>query len=170
MKKRKLIIFAIAIVVILAIFVIYTQLRDDYSNVTVTTNEIMDNIFQNLKEDNFSQNTELDDSGISETYGIDISKIDNYIIKVPIMNIRADEIAIIKIKEIKDLSYIVNKLKERANVVQNTFNKYLQDQYNLAVDHIIVIKGKYILFSISEDNEQIENIFNSYFVVKTEKQ
>lgn len=165
MKKTVLILSIAVILLISIILVIKIQFKDEYPQVTIASNEIMSNISQSLKGE-FSQTIEIDDTSLNEMYGIDSSKLDNYIIKVPIMNIRADEIAIIKVKEIKDVNYIVNKFKERASIVQNTFNKYLEDQYELAVNNIIVVKGKYVLFSISEKNEQIENIFNSYFASK----
>lgn len=167
MKKKVLIISIVVILIIFAILIVSIQFKDDFSHVTVAPNDIMNNISESLKGE-FSQTIELDNESLNEMYSIDSSKLDSYIIKVPIMNIRADEIAIVKVKEKKDVSYIVNKIKERANVVKNTFNKYLEDQYELAENNIIITKGKYILFSISENNEQIEEIFNSYFITKSE--
>lgn len=162
--KRKIMILIIIVVLLSVLTVVATTLlKEDYSFVNVQTSEIMNNISTTL-ENEFLHMIELDDFAVNSTYGIDTEILENYIIKVPIMNIRADEIAIVKVKDIKDVDNIVKKFNERVTTVQKTFENYLDEQYDLAKNPLVINKGKYILMSISEKNEIIENIFNSYFV------
>lgn len=162
--KRKIMILIIIVVLLSVLTVVATTLlKEDYSFVNAQTSEIMNNISTTL-ENEFLHMIELDDFAVNSTYGIDTEILENYIIKVPIMNIRADEIAIVKVKDIKDVDNIVKKFNERVTTVQKTFENYLDEQYDLAKNPLVINKGKYILMSISEKNEIIENIFNSYFV------
>jgi len=162
--KKKIVILVTIVVLSILILLAMTFLKDDYSFVNVQTSEIMNNITTTLEKD-FPPMLELDDLAVIETYGIDVEILENYIIKIPIMNIRADEIAIVKVKDIKNIGNILKKFNERVVTVQKTFENYLDDQYSLAINPLVVTKGKYVLMSISEKNEIIENIFDSYFVL-----
>lgn len=162
--KKKIVILVTIVVLSILILLAMTFLKDDYSFVNVQTSEIMNNITTTLEKD-FPPMLELDDLAVIETYGIDVEILENYIIKIPIMNIRADEIAIVKVKDIKNIGHILKKFNERVVTVQKTFENYLDDQYSLAINPLVVTKGKYVLMSISEKNEIIENIFDSYFAL-----
>jgi len=163
--KKKILIITIVILVILVIVAIVLNVysKDDYSNVNINTTDIMNNISTTLGSDMPSM-MQLDEEQVMDEYDLDIIKLENYIIKIPVMNIRADEIAIIKVKDINDIEYTKNKLKDRLINIENIFKNYLQDQYDLAKNPLIISRGKYILMSISERNDEIESIFKSYFV------
>jgi len=162
--KNKLLIIIIAILIIITIVAVVftTYFKDDYSNVNLNTSDIMNDISVNLGSD-MPPMMLLEDEQLKDTYDIDVSKLDSYVIKIPIMNIRADEIAIIKVKNIKDIEYVKNKLKVRLGNIENTFERYLQDQYELAKNPLIITRGKYILMSISDKNDDIESTFTNYF-------
>jgi len=163
--KNKILIITIIILVLLSITAIVVIIfsRDDYTNVNVDTADIMNNISVSLGSD-IPPMMQLDEQQVIDEYNIDVLKLESYIIKIPMMNIRADEIAIIKVKDSNDIQYIKDKLKERLIKIENIFEKYLPDQYELAKIPLIISKGKYILMSISEKNDEIENIFKSYFI------
>jgi len=165
MKKRIIIITAILIILIIAILVFITYFKNDYSGVNVDTKDIMNKISVSLGSD-IPPMMLLDEQQVIDTYDIDISKVENYVINIPIMNIRADEIAIIKVKNINDVEYIKNKLNDRLLTIQSTFERYLQDQFELSKAPLIIVRGKYILMSISENNDKIETAFESYFIKK----
>lgn len=160
-KKAWIIIVIILIILVLSAFLLYN--RDNYTNVTVKTVDIMNNISESLDDEMYPM-VELDEQGVKDKYDIDIERLDDYIIKIPIMNIRTDEIAIVKVKNIRDVEYVKNKFRERVKMVQGTFEDYLQDQYELAKNPLIISKGRYVLMSISERNDDIETIFKSYFI------
>lgn len=161
--KKKIILIVITALLIVVLLCAQMLLKEDYSNVNVEISEIMNTISQTLNKA-FPTMIELDDSNLNSTYGIEPETLEEYIIKVPIINIRADEIAIVKVKDIKYVKDIENKFRERANTIQHTFEDYLDEQYVLTKNPLIISKGKYVLMSVSEKNEIIEEIFNSYFV------
>lgn len=160
--NKKTIFAIIVILVILVISIIILYFKEDYSNVNVKTVDIMSNISENL-DDDMPPMLELDEQGLKDTYNIDIEKVEDYIVEIPIMNVRANEIAIIKVNNRRDVQYIKNKFNERVEVIKSGFDGYLQDQLELAINPLIISKGKYVLMSISERNDDIEKIFNSYF-------
>lgn len=169
MKNKGLIITIVVLVImVISAICITVFFNDDYSDVNVNVIDIMNDISSNL-ESELSPMTDLDDSNVSENYNFDLSKVEAYAIKIPLMNIRADEIAIIKVNNKRDIEYIKNILMQRLKTIENTFDEYLQDQYELAKNPLIIIKGRYILMAVSDKNEDIENIFNSYFKSEIKK-
>ncbi|MDF2866191.1 MAG: hypothetical protein K0R72_1009 [Clostridia bacterium] len=162
MKNKRLVI-VIIILVILVISSIIIFFREDYSKVNVKTIDIMDNICETLDED-IPNMIDLTEEELKNNYNIDVDKIEEYVVKMPIMNVRANEIAIIKVKNIRDIGYIKDKVNDRIKNIQDSFDGYLQDQLVIAKSPLIIVKGRYVLMSISESNDTIESIFNSYFI------
>ncbi|MDD2376078.1 MAG: DUF4358 domain-containing protein [Clostridia bacterium] len=163
MKKNILIITILLLIIIIIVFVVFiTYFKDDYSNVNLNSSDIMNDISLNLGND-MTPMILLEEQQVKDTYDIDVLKLESYVIKIPIMNIRADEIAIIKVKNIRDIEYVKSKLKFRLRNIENTFERYLQDQFELVKNSLIISRGKYILMSISDRNDDIENTFRSYF-------
>ena len=161
-KKFLTITIAILIILIVSALLFVTYFKDDYPNVTLSASDMMNDISKSLGN-NIPPMMLLDEQQVKDTYDIDVLKLENYVIKVPMMNIRADEIAIIKVKNMKDVEYVKNKLKIRLENIQNTFKGYLQDQYELAKNPLIISRGKYILMSVSDKNDDIETVFKGYF-------
>ncbi|MEG1705788.1 MAG: DUF4358 domain-containing protein [Clostridia bacterium] len=170
MKKNQIIIMVSLIVIIailvVAAFVIMPKLKkDDYSKITVTSKEMMDKIVTNLGEQ-MPKMMDVTKEDFTTIYGINLDKLDNYSAQMPMMNIRVNEVVIVKVKDIKDVEEVKSKLKTRSEAVAKTFETYLADQYEIAKAPIITSKGKYVLMTISEKKDDIEKIFNSYFEKK----
>jgi hypothetical protein len=163
MNKKLITSIIIACVILIFILTIFFR-EKDYSNISIEPDDIMNNIMTKLNSDIPSM-IQLDEEEVENKYNIDILKIENYSIRVPMMNIRSDEIAIIKVKDIKDIDYVKNKFNERIKAIQDTFEEYLEDQYELAKNPLLVSKGKYVLMSISDKNDDIVKIFDDCFVV-----
>ncbi len=161
-KHLKITILITISIIMLATIIIYLK-SDNYANVNIETDYIINSITNELGNDMPSM-IKLDDEQVINEYKLDISKIADYIIKIPMMNIRADEIAIVKVKDINDVNYIKNKFRERVTIIESTFKGYLQEQYELTKNPLIISKGKYVLLSISDRNDDIQNIFNNCIV------
>ena len=161
-KKFLIIIIAILIILIILVLIYVKYFKNDYPDVTLSTSDIMTDMVTKLGNEVTPMMT-LDEQQVKDIYDIDALKLENYVIKIPMMNIRADEIAIIKVKNMKDVEYVKNKFKIRVKNIQNTFEGYLEDQYELAKNSLIISLGKYILMSVSDKNDDIETVFKSYF-------
>lgn len=96
-------------------------------------------------------------------YYINTDNIEDFIIKVPMMNVKATEVAIIKVKDVKNVESVKESINERVKDLERTWGQYLPDQYELVKNHILKSNGQYVIFIISEDAKKIEGIFDSYF-------
>jgi predicted nucleotidyltransferase len=103
---------------------------------------------------------------IQTLYHLDPALLDQYTIRMPLMNMKTNEIAILKVKEAKDIATVETAVKQRAADVQKQFETYLQDQYENAKNYKLVTKGNYVLFVISENADEIVKVLESFFETK----
>ncbi|MFD0589905.1 DUF4358 domain-containing protein [Paenibacillus sp. GCM10027627] len=95
----------------------------------------------------------LEDDMVKELYHFDPALLEEYAIMTPLMNVKTNEISILKVKDVKNIETVEKGVKQRATDVQKQFETYLPDQYENAKNFKLVTKGSYILFVIAADSE-----------------
>ncbi|WP_372632787.1 DUF4358 domain-containing protein [Cohnella sp.] len=109
---------------------------------------------------------ELESAMVEQLYHLDPALLEDYTIRTPMMNVKTNEIAILKVKDAKDVAAVEAAVKQRAADVQKQFETYLQDQYENAKNYKLVVKGNYVLFVISESADDFVNAFDGFFAKK----
>lgn len=122
--------------------------------------EMMDAILAAVEEPSqIDMNAEM----IKDMYHFDPALAEQFVVKMPMMNVKTNEIAIFKLKDAASLPTIEEGIKQRATDVQKQFETYLPDQYENAKNYKIVTQGNYVLFVISNNADEIIEQFNSFF-------
>ncbi|QJD88213.1 DUF4358 domain-containing protein [Cohnella herbarum] len=106
---------------------------------------------------------DIDADQLKELYGIDTKILAEFSAKMPMMNVKTNEIAIFKVKNAKDIAAVKKGIKKRAEAVQKSFEQYLPDQYENAKNYKVATKGNYVLFVISESADDLEKAFQAAF-------
>lgn len=109
---------------------------------------------------------ELTAEELKNLYNLDAAKLEDYSVRIPMMNVKTNEIAIFKVKDAKDVAEVEAAVKTRAENVMKTFEHYLQDQYENAKNYKIVTKGNYVLFVISDQADELIKVYDRFFVEK----
>ncbi|MGW6184753.1 DUF4358 domain-containing protein, partial [Bacillus mycoides] len=78
-------------------------------------------------------------------------------------NIKADEIAVIKLDNTKSVDNIKKKIISRIEKKSKSFKGYLPEEYFLIEKHVLKTKDNYILLAISKDADKIEKTFDENF-------
>ena len=112
---------------------------------------------------NLKEMTQINDKKLKKLYNISTDEIDSYCIFVSMSNIKADEIAVIKIKNSKDAQSLKDKIQKRNAAQALSFKDYLPEQYTLIQNHVLKSNGNYILYAVSKDTEKAETTFDSFF-------
>ena len=112
------------------------------------------------------QQIELSEEQLKDFYNIDAAKLEDFTVRMPMMNVKTNEIAIFKVKDAKDVAEIEAAAKERAENVAKQFEQYLPDQYENAKNYKLVTKGNYVLMVISESADELINVYDSFFEEK----
>jgi len=97
-------------------------------------------------------------------YDIDPDFVEEFTIKTPAFNLMANEIAVIKVKDVKDIEAVKKGMEKRASDVQKMFEQYLPEPYKHAQNYKIVDKGNYVLFLISESADDLVKAFTEVSV------
>lgn len=106
----------------------------------------------------------LEDADASAAYNnLDLSLLEEYSFNIPLMNIKCDEITIMKVKNESDIPTVKAAIEERHKVVLSSFEHYLIDQYEIAQKAKVIVNGKYVMFLITENADKGVEIFNKAF-------
>lgn len=126
----------------------------------LTANEMVDKMLEKVEQPMLM---ELPADQVKEIYNIDPDKLEEYAIRIPMMNVKTNEIAILKVKNTADVSEVEETVKQRAENVKKQFETYLPDQYENAKNFKLITKGNYVLFVISEDADELVKVYDSFF-------
>lgn len=127
---------------------------------TLSANEMVNEMLAKVEQPMFMEVTA---DQVKEIYNIDPEKLEDYAIRIPMMNVKTNEIAILKVKDAADVSVVEEAVKQRAENVQKQFETYLPDQYENAKNYKIVTKGNYVLFVISDQADALVAEYDHFF-------
>jgi predicted nucleotidyltransferase len=130
---------------------------------TVPAKEMADQILTQFEQ---PQLMELEAGMVQQLYHLDPALLEQYTIRTPLMNVKTNEIAILKVKDAKDVATVEAAVKQRAADVQKQFEIYLPDQYELSKNYKLVTKGNYVLFVISDKADEMVKSFDIFFEQK----
>ncbi|HDR7950552.1 TPA: DUF4358 domain-containing protein [Bacillus toyonensis] len=101
-----------------------------------------------------------DSKKLQKLYNINTDEIESFVLYTAPTNIKADEIATIKVKDMKNVKNIKEKILSRIEKKSKSFKDYLPDEYFLIEKHVLKTKDDYILLAISKDADKIEKTFD----------
>lgn len=104
---------------------------------------------------------EMDGDTISAVYGLDLSLAQDYCVKMPLMNVKVNEIAIIRVKDAKDVETVKSVLSARKASVVQQFEQYLQDQLEIAKAAIIGSTGNYVYLVMDPNASAIVDLIKA---------
>lgn len=104
-----------------------------------------------------------DENKLKKLYNIDSKDIEEFVLYTASSNLKADEIAIIKVKDPNQLDDIKSKLEERVKAQGKSFKDYLPEEYYIIEKNQIKAKDNYIILAISKDVDKIVNSFEASF-------
>ncbi|EJR57476.1 hypothetical protein IIO_05003 [Bacillus cereus VD115] len=129
--------------------------KENVNNLSAT--EIREKIKQVA---NLEEMKEGDSKKLQKLYNINTDEIESFVLYTAPTNIKADEIATIKVKDMKNVKNIKEKILSRIEKKSKSFKDYLPDEYFLIEKHVLKTKDNYILLAISKDADKIEKTFD----------
>ncbi len=91
----------------------------------------------------------LDADTLKELYNIDADDLEAYDVRMALINVQANEIAMFKAKDGK-LDEVKQGVEKRIEDLKNTWSQYLPDQYELVKNYQTYENGNYYFFIVSE--------------------
>ncbi len=154
MKKIKNIL--IIIICIIALSGCGTQQESD--NKTLDLNSVKTNLATLAieNEEPFSQKDNINNSDSIETYGLDVTLLDEYVIYLPSAVVDASMYIIAKPKE-GESSVVKYQIKDLFEKYYNAYNGYYPKQAKLIENRMEKELNGYLIYIVSEDNDKVYN-------------
>lgn len=159
LRKSKVTLLTLLLLLIFAVGSLY-----GCSSKKSTKNPSIDEILAKVKgATDISQMPEIDGEKLKMLYDIDAADLEGFKVYIAPSNIKADELAIIKVKDQKKVDEIKNKVAKRVENQGASFKDYLPEEYSLIQNHVLKTQGNYVFLTISKDAEKIEAAFDEAF-------
>ncbi|MEF9951127.1 MAG: DUF4358 domain-containing protein [Clostridium sp.] len=102
----------------------------------------------------------IDDNVLEQIYGIKPGDVEEYFGYYTPVNVKADEIIVLKAKDEAAAKALVAKVEQRVKNQEKAFERYLPEVYDQVKAHVIKQDGNYVFMSISPDVEKISKAFD----------
>ncbi|OLR27612.1 DUF4358 domain-containing protein [Bacillus cereus] len=109
---------------------------------------------------NLEEMKEGDSKKLQKLYNIKTDEVESFVLYTAPTNIKADEIAVMKVKDMKNVENIKEKISNRIEKKSKSFKDYLPDEYFLMEKRVLKTKDNYILLAISKDADKVEKTFD----------
>lgn len=101
-----------------------------------------------------------DNQMVKRFYGLDPADYEGCILYYPNTNMMAEEVLIVKLKDISQQQTVSDAIAARLQTQKNTFEGYGVEQYDLLTNHAVVeLRGNYVLFVVSDHAEAARKAF-----------
>ncbi len=104
----------------------------------------------------------LDATALMDLYGLDIKDLESYDVRMALINVQANEIAMFEAKEGK-LDTVKKGVEKRLENLKELWSQYLPDQYELVKNSVTYENGNYYFFIVGQDAEKILELIKANF-------
>ena len=95
-----------------------------------------------------------DNQMVKRFYGLDPADYEGCVLYYPNTNMMAEEVLIVKLKDISQQQTVSDAIETRLQTQKNTFEGYGVEQFDLLTNHAVVeLRGNYVLFVVSDHAE-----------------
>ncbi|MFM9278699.1 DUF4358 domain-containing protein [Paenibacillus jiagnxiensis] len=97
---------------------------------------------------------------LQKLYKLDADTVEDFILYTSVSNVKADEWAVIKVKEQPQAELVEEKIKERIAAQKIKFADYRPNEYFLVENHVLKTEGRFVFFAVSNEASQMEQAFD----------
>lgn len=154
MMNRMMTILKILMLCFLFGFLFYLNTRDNTNDTSVS--EIAEQL---KKEENIGNLVEGDANSLKRYYSLNANDYDGFALWTSENPMDVDEIIVIKAKSDEQMDDLEDSIEKRIETQKQNFEGYGAEQTALLEESIVVIRGEYAFFAVSENAASWESIF-----------
>ena len=103
---------------------------------------------------------EADNQLIKRFYGLDPSNFEACILYYPTTNMMAEEVLIVKLKDMSQQAQVRAAIEKRIETQKTTFEGYGVEQFELLTNNAVIeVRGNFILFIVNADSAEAQKAF-----------
>ena len=153
---KKIIAFMLLTVMAVTLFAGCTKKEDTGATTTGTTaaakkvdvKDIFKKAEDKIGKEEIAANQDADAEMLETYYGIKEDLLDAYVLKFPLINVKAEEVFIAKVKDGK-MEEVKKGIEQRKTALDEQWKQYLPDQYELVKNGKIFENGNYIMYVVT---------------------
>lgn len=146
----------IGMAVILLAFIILLQIGNKNSNSTL--NAVTDSVIKSIKVDGMEESS---NRLFKKFYGLNANDYEGVTLYVPITNMNAEELLIIKLKDSSQAEAVTKAINSRLETQKSSFEGYGIEQFDLLENHILDVQGNFILYIVHPDAAKADQAFRN---------
>ena len=100
---------------------------------------------------------------LQKLYKLDAVDVDDFILYTSTSNVKADELAVIKLKDESQAESVKENIEQRIEAQKMKFKDYRPDEYFLVENHVLKTKGPFVFFAVSKEADSMERAFDGAF-------
>ncbi|MFO1445047.1 DUF4358 domain-containing protein [Bacillus sp. Bva_UNVM-123] len=100
---------------------------------------------------------------LQKMYKMDAVDVDDFILYTSASNVKADELAVIKLKDESQAESVKENIEQRIEAQKMKFKDYRPDEYFLVENHVLKTKGPFVFFAVSKEADSMERAFDGAF-------
>lgn len=154
-QKMKYLVVLSAVMILCGILIGCSSKKEGAKDVPVHTIE------EHIKQAASMENMEKGDMNrLKKLYHLDADEVQDFVLYTAESNVEAEELAVIQVKQEHQADSVKEKIMKRIGAQEVKLKDYRPEQFYLVEKHVLKVKGRYILFTVSKDAEQIESAFS----------
>lgn len=126
-------------------------------NEALTAAEVGEHIQQTAS---LSEMKQGDAEKLHKLYHIEAGEVADFVLYTALSNVKADELAVIKVKDARRTEGVMDKIRQRIEAQTVKFKDYRPEEYYLIEKHVLKSQGPFVLFVVSKDADRIESAFD----------
>lgn len=144
----------ITLVVLLLGFIVFDMRRDPISNAQIDTVEKAVVSVSDFKDASPSENRMA-----KRFYGLNPKDYEGAILYALSDNMDAKELFLIKLTDVSQSDAVQDAIEERLDTQKKSFEGYGAEQTKLLNDHVLEVKGNYILYYVGGNTSKVRQAF-----------
>ena len=136
----------IGMVAVLLVFMIYLQMGAKESDAAIgdVAGAVVNTLDTSTMEESANRK-------FKKFYGLNAGDYEGVVLYAPISNMDAEELLIVKLKNSSQAETVRAAIEKRLETQKSSFEGYGIEQYDLLENHILDIRGNYILYVVHSD-------------------
>ena len=157
--NKKVLIIGIIILIVVIVIGGYLFFNKQDENIQINIEELATQISQSGNfEDSIAK---VDNEIVMEAYGFSNEEI-NEIVSYQGSGATSEELVILQATDKSQLNSIKDKISNRLTERKEAFESYLPEEVFKIDNHLLDIKGNYVILCISNDSSKVEEVINNY--------
>ena len=124
---------------------------------TAAARDVADAVIETIDMENM---LEAANQLIKRFYGLDPSAFESCILYYPTTNMMAEEVLIVKLKDMRQQEQVRAAIEKRIETQKNTFEGYGVEQFEMLTNNAVVeVRGNFILLVVNSNSAEAQKAF-----------